>query len=140
MKKVIILFFLISSFAFKVEFINKYQTLITPNQKAILITKIFPINYNPKIITQKGIILLNYENADNFVRNTLYLPKNANIKDVNIAIFDIDKIRYQLITNLQKKYNKCNITKIIFLQNNYKKVYFKPTLITLKYKINLDCK
>jgi len=140
MKKFIVFFFIIFSFAFKVEFNNEYQTFITPNQKAILITKVFPINYTPKIITQKGMILLNYENADDFVRNSLYLPKDANAKNVNIAIFDIDKVRFEIIQNLIKKYKTCQIQKIEFLDNNYKKVYFKPALINLKYKTILECK
>ena len=140
MKKFIIFFFIVFSFAFKVEFNNEYQTFITPNQKAILITKVFPINYTPKIITQKGMILLNYENADDFVRNNLYLPKDANAKNVNIAIFDVDKVRFKIIQNLVKKYKTCQIQKIEFLNNNYKKVYFKPTIINLKYKTILNCK
>jgi len=140
MKKLIILFFVVFSFAFKVDFNNQYQIFLTPNQKAILITKVFPINYSNKVITNKGMVLLDYDNADDFVRNSLYLPKDANAKDVEIASFDIDKARYKIIKNLQNKYKTCQIKKIEFLPSDYKKVYFKPTNIIIKYKTTLDCK
>jgi hypothetical protein len=138
-KKLIIFFFALSLFAFKVEFNNNYQTFIIPNKKAILITKVFPINYKKKIITKKGIILLDYQNADEFVRNSLYLPKDADVKDVDIAILDIDKIRYKIIKMLQKKYYKCKIKKIEFLDNNYNKAYFKPIILNIRYKVILSC-
>jgi hypothetical protein len=140
MKKLIIFFFTLSSFAFKVEFNNEYQTFITPNKQAILITKIFPINYSNKIITKKGMVLLDYDSADEFIRNSLYLPKNTNIKDVNIAIFDVDKVRFEIIQMLKNKYKTCQIKKIEFLNDTLQKVYFKPTTINLKYKTILDCK
>jgi len=140
MKKLIIFFFVVFSFGFKVEFENSYQTFLTPNQKAILITKVFPINYSNKIITNKGMVLLDYDNADDFVRNSLYLPKDANVKDVNIAIFDEDMARYKIIQNLQNKYKTCQIKKIEFLPSNYNEIYFKPTTVTIKYKTVLDCK
>jgi hypothetical protein len=140
MKKLIILFFITFSFAFKVEFNNEYQTFITPNEKAILITKVFPIDYTNKIITKKGIILLDYQNADEFVRNSLYPPKNAKIKDVDIAVFDVDEARFKIIQMLKNKYKTCEIEKIEFLDNNIQKVYFKPTTINIKYKTTLECK
>jgi len=140
MKKVILLFFVVFSFAFKVEFNNKYETFLTPTKKAILITKVFPINYKDKIITNKGVILLDYENADDFVRNSLYLPKKAEVKDVNIAIFDVDKIRFKIIKILKNKYKTCQIQKIEFLDDNSQKVYFKPTSLKIKYRTILNCK
>jgi hypothetical protein len=139
-KKLIIFFFALSLFAFKVEFNNEYHTFITPNEQAILITKVFPINYKKKIITKKGMVLLDYENADDFVRNSLYLPKNTNVKDVNIALFDVDKVRFEIIQMLKKKYKTCQIKKIKFLNATFQKVYFKPTIISLKYKTILECK
>jgi hypothetical protein len=139
-KKLIIFFFALSLFAFKVEFNNEYHTFATPNEQAILITKVFPINYSNKIITKKGMVLLDYDSADEFVRNSLYLPKNANIKDVNIAIFDVDKARFKIIQMLKKKYKTCQIKKIEFLNETLQKVYFKPSTIKLKYKTILDCK
>ena len=139
MKKLIIFFFIVFSFAFKVEFNNQYQTYIIPDKQAILITKVFPINYNNKIVTKKGIVLLNYQTADDFVRNSLYLPQGANAKDINIAIFDIDKVRFKIIQMLQKKYKTCQIKKIEFLDDIFQKVYFKPTTINLKYKTILEC-
>ena len=139
MKK-LILFLTSFLFAFEVEFNNNYQTTIFPNQKAILITSNkLNIDYSPKIYTKKGIVLLNYDDADEFVRNDLYLPNGVNVKDVKIAIFDVDKIRYKILQNLSNKYQKCEIKKVIFLNNNFKKVYFKTTFIDLKYKVILDC-
>jgi hypothetical protein len=139
MKKLIIFFFVLYLFAFKVEFNNEYHTFITPNEQAILITKVFPINYKKKIITKKGIVLLDYQNADEFVRNSLYLPKDAHIKDVKIAVFDIDKTRYKVITMLKKTYYNCKIKKIEFLDNTYKGLYFKPVLLNIRYKVILSC-
>ena len=140
MKK-LILFLASFLFAFEVEFNNNYQTTIFPNQKAILITSNkLNINYSPKIYTKKGIVLLNYDDADEFVRNDLYLPNGVNTKDVKIAIFDVDKIRYKILQNLSTKYQKCEIKKVIFLNDNFKKVYFKSAFIDLKYKVILDCK
>ena len=140
MKK-LILFLASFLFAFEVEFNNNYQTTIFPNQKAILITSNkLNIDYSPKIYTKKGIVLLNYDDADEFVRNDLYLPNGVNVKDVKIAIFDVDKIRYKILQNLSTKYQKCEIKKVIFLNDNFKKVYFKSAFIDLKYKVILDCK
>jgi len=140
MKK-LILFLASWLFAFEVEFNNNYQTTIFPNQQAILITSNkLNINYSPKIYTKKGIVLLNYDDADDFVRNSLYLPNGVNTKDIKIATFDVDKIRYKILQNLSTKYQKCEIKKVIFLNNNFKKVYFKSAFIDLKYKVILDCK
>jgi len=138
MIKKLIIFLFIFSFAFEVEFSNSYQTFITPNKRAIFINKIFPINYKNIIYTQKGMILLNYNQADEFVRNDLYMPNNSYAKNINIAIIDIDKIRIQLIHKIQTQY-RCKIKKIEFL-NTPKKIYFKPTLIKIKYKTTLECK
>ena len=134
------LFIFIASFllAFEVEFNDSFTKFITPNQKAILLTKPIKINYNPKIYTQKGVVLLNYDKADEFIRNDFYLPNGVDVKDVKIAIFDIDRFRYKIIQNLEKKYSKCKIKKIIFT-NTFPKVYFKPTKIKLNSKVKLEC-
>jgi len=124
---------------FEVTFTEKDKISIFLDKKAILLKTKTPIkiDYSPKIYTEKGILLLNYDNADEFVRNSLYF--NGQIKDIKIGILDIDKIRNRIIKKIEKKYQKCNIKKIIFL-NSYKKVYFKPTFLDIKSKVILDCK
>jgi len=137
--KFLIVFITSFLFGFDVEFNDSFFKFITPNQKAILLTKPIQIEYNPKIYTPKGVVLLNYEKADNFIRNDFYLPNGVKLKEINIAIFDIDKFRNQTIKTLKQKYKNCNIKKIIFL-NNLNKIYFKQTKIELKIKTILDCK
>jgi len=136
--KYLILFFFSSLFCFEVEFYDVQNIDIFPLKKVILLKTNKPIflNYNHIIRTKKGVLLLNYEKADEFVRNDLYF--NGEIQDIKIGILDIDKIRNQIIIRLNKYYKNCEIKKIIFL-GNYKKIYFKPTFLKIKSKVILDC-
>ena len=125
--------------AFDVEFNDTFTKFVTPNQKAILLTKPIKINYNPKIYTQKGVVLLNYDKADEFIRNDFYLPNGVDVKDIKVAIFDVDRFRYKIIQQIKKKYRSCQIKQIIFL-NSPKNLYFKATKIEINTKVILDCK
>jgi len=141
MKYLMISLMISSLFGFKVEFENHYKTTIFPNIKAIFInSNKVQINYKPKIILDNGIVLLNYPKADDYVRNSLYLPNNVNAENVNVAIFNIDKARNKILHKLNKYYKNCTLDKIIFQNNNYKSVYFKPTTIQINSKVILDCK
>jgi len=104
--KYLIIFIISCSFlfGFDVFFDDYYQKTIFPDKKAILLEtkKPIQINYSPKIYTKKGIVLLNYDSADQFVRNDLYF--NGNIKDIKIGILNIDKIRNKIISRLNKYY------------------------------------
>jgi hypothetical protein len=121
-----------------VEFNDTFTKFLTPKQKAILIDKQIDINYPNKIYTKNGVVLLDYEDADKFIRNDFYIPNGVNVKDIKIAIFDIDEFRYKIIQKLSAKYQKCNIKKIIF-SSNTKKIYLKPTTIHINSKIILEC-
>jgi len=136
--KYLIIFLASFLLAFDVEFNDTFTKFITPNQKAILLTKPISINYTPKIYTQKGVVLLNYDKADEFIRNDFYIPNGVDIKDIKIAIFDINSFRYEIIKKLKNKYKTCKIKKIIFL-NSPKKLYFNPTTIKIDTKISLNC-
>jgi len=137
--KFLILFITTFLFGFKVEFNNIQKIHLFPDKKAILLetTKPIKIDYSPKIYTSKGIILLNYKKADEFVRNNLYF--NGSIKNINIAIFNINENRNLIIQKLNKYYKKCNIDKIIFKDNFYEKVYFTPKILKINSKIILEC-
>jgi len=139
--KYLIIFIMSCSFlfGFDVFFDDYYQKTIFPDKKAILLEtkKPIQIDYSPKIYTKKGIILLNYDNADEFVRNDLYF--NGTIKDVNIGILNIDKIRNEIIQRLNKHYKKCTLKKIKFKDNTENKVFFAPTTIVIHTKVTLDC-
>ena len=127
-------------FGFDVFFDDYYQKTIFPDKKAILLEtkKPIQINYSPKIYTKKGIVLLNYDDADQFVRNDLYF--NGNIKDVKVGLFDIDSIREKIIERLNKHYKKCTLKKIKFKDNLSQKVFFTPTTVVIHTKITLECK
>ena len=138
--KYLILFFTTLLFSFEVQFNDTQNVEIFPNQKAILLQTQKPINinYSPKIFTEKGIVLLNYDNADDFVRNDLYF--NGKIKDINIAILNIDKVRNKIIQKLNKYYNNCTLKKITFDNYSYKKIYFSPKILKITSKIVLECR
>jgi len=137
--KYLIIFIASFLLAFDVELNDSFTKFVFPNKQAILITKPIKIDYSPKIYTSKGVILLNYDKADEFIRNNFYLPKGVDVKDIKIVIFDIDDFRYKIIQKLKNKYKTCNIKKIIFL-NSPKKLYFQATKIDIKTKIILNCK
>jgi len=137
--KYLIIFLASFLLAFEVEFNDTFSKFITPNQKAILIIKPIKIEYSPKIYTKKGVVLLNYDKADEFIRNDFYLPKDVEIKDIKIAIFDINSFRYKIIQQIKDKYKSCNIKKIVFL-NSPKSLYFQATKIEIKTKVILNCK
>jgi hypothetical protein len=124
-------------FAFEVEFNDTFTKFIIPQKKAILLNKPIAINYSPKIYIQNGVILLDYEKADEFIRNDFYMPNGVDAKDIKVAIFDIDKFRYEIIKKLLLKYKKCNIKKIYF--SNAKKIYLKPTNVKINSKVILEC-
>ena len=138
--KYLILFFTTLLFSFEVQFNDTQNVEIFPNQKAILLQTQKPINikYSPKIYTKKGIVLLNYEKADQFVRNELYF--NGDIKNINIALINIDKIRNTIIEKLNKSYKRCKLKTIIFAKNTNKTIYFSPKLLKINSKIILKCK
>jgi len=125
--------------AFEVKFQDVYIINIFPNQKALMLetTKFLNINYTPKLYTNTGIILLNYDKADEFVRNNLYF--DGTIKTVYIKIIDLNNIRYKIIKNIKTKYKKCSIKKIIFTSNLNKTLFFKPTKLKLNYTTILNC-
>jgi len=137
--KYLIIFITSFLFAFEVEFVDTQTINIIPNQKAILLKtkKPLTIDYTPLIHTKKGIVLLNYQKADEFVRNDLYF--NGEIKDINIAILEIDKIRDKTIQKLNKYYKNCKLKKIIFLENQYKTIYFKAINLKITLKVILNC-
>ena len=127
-------------FGFDVFFDDYYQKTIFPDKKAILLEtkKPIQINYSPKIYTKKGIVLLNYDSADQFVRNDLYF--NGNIKDIKIGILNIDKIRNKIISRLNKYYKNCKLKKIEFKDDLKKNIFFTPTTIIIHSQVTLDCK
>jgi len=126
-------------FGFDVFFDDYYQKTIFPDKKAILLETKKPIkvDYSPKIYTKNGIILLNYDNADQFVRNDLYF--DGNIKDVKVGILNLDKIRSEIINRLNHHYKNCRLKKIIFKDHTKKRVFFNPTTIVIHTQIVLDC-
>jgi hypothetical protein len=140
--KYLIIFIISCSFlfGFDVFFDDYYQKTIFPDKKAILLEtkKPIQINYSPKIYTKKGIVLLNYDSADQFVRNDLYF--NGNIKDIKIGILNIDKIRNKIISRLNKYYKNCKLKKIEFKDDLKKNIFFTPTTIIIHSQVTLDCK
>jgi len=140
MKYLLIFIIPLFLFAFEVEYTKFYQTTIFPNQKAILLetNKPIQIDYKSKIYTKQGIVLINYNDADEFVRNDLYF--NGKIKDVKVAFLNLDNIRFNLIREIKMTYKTCKIKKIIFKNEIFKKVFFKPTNLIIEAKIILNCK
>ena len=138
--KYLIIFIATFSFGFDMFFKNTYQINLFPNRKAILLetNKTIPINYSPKFYTKKGIVLLDYDNADEFVRNDLYF--NGKIKNVKVAIFDEDKTREKIVQTLKKYYKNCKLKKIEFIDKTQQKVFFQPTNLIVQTKVSLDCK
>jgi len=129
-------------FAFNVEFTKIYKKYIIPNKNAILIqTKAnltFPFKYYK--VSNGYILTGDMQDINNYLDNDFYAPTDAKFKNIKISIIDTDKIQYNIIQNLQKKYTKCSIKNIIFLSPDEEKVIMKPTILTLKYKIQLKCK
>jgi len=136
----LILFITSFLFAFEVEFIQTKQINIFPDKDAILLVtkKPIQIDYEPKFYTKKGIVLLDYDKADQFVRNDLYF--DGEVKNVKISTLDIDRIRNEMILKLNKYYKNCKLKKILFDDSTIQKIYFKPTNLSLKANIILECK
>ena len=138
--KFLIIFLTTLLFAFEAEFQNTEDIALFPDTKAILLktTKPIKIDYSPKIYTSQGIVLLDYDKADEFVRNSLYFK--GKIEDVEISVFDIDSIRNKIISKLNRHYQNCKLKQINFDENNYKQVYFTPELLKIKSKVILECR
>ena len=127
--------------AFEVEFIKIYSKYITPNQDAISVkTKknlIFPYQF---VKTNDGYILFgNVNDIEIWINNSFYPPKDAIIKNIKIATINYDKIFYYITHKTKKEFKNCKIKKIKFLTPNKFQTITKPTTITVKYKIILDC-
>ena len=141
--KLLIFLFCLPLFAFNVEFTKIYKEYIIPNKDAILIqTKApnltFPFKYRR---ANNGYILIgNIRDINNYLDNDFYAPSDAKFKNIKISVIDTDKIQYKIIKNLKKKYSKCSIKNIIFISPDEEKITTKPEMLTLKYKIKLDCK
>ena len=142
MKKLLFIF-PIFLFAFNVEFTKIYKKYIIPNKEAVFIkTKAnnlkFPFKY---FKVNNGYILIgDMQDINNYLDNDFYAPNDAKFENIKIALIDTDKIQYKIINDIQKKYPKCTIKDIIFLSPDEEKIITKPTNLTLKYKIKLDCK
>ena len=126
--------------AYEVEFNDTFTKFIVPNQTAIFINKPLNIDYNPKFYTQNGVLLLDYDKADEFIRNDFYTPKGVKIEDKKVGIFDIDSFRIEIMKKLKLKYKKCDIKKIVFNNPPFQKIYFKQTFIKLNTKTILECR
>jgi len=142
MKKILFLLPLVL-FAFKVEFTKIYKEYVIPKQDAIFIqTKAnnltFPFHF---IKIPNGYILYgDMQEINNYLDNDFYAPDDAKFKNIKIAIIDTDKIQYKIIQKIKKTYKKCTIKSVIFLTPDETKIITKPSWITEKYKIILDCK
>jgi len=137
--KYLIIFLVTFSFGFEVFFDDYYQKTIFPDKKAILLEtkKPLQIDYSPKIYTKKGIVLLDYDQADQFVRNDLYF--DGNIKDIKVGILNLDEVRNNIIKRLNHYYKNCRLKKLEFKDKIEKKVFFKPTTILIDTKVILEC-
>ena len=138
--KWILMFFTLLN-AFEVEFTKIYSKSIIPNQDALLIkTKknlTFPYKFTK---THNGYILFgDIDEIEMWINNSFYPPKDAIIKNIKIATIDYDKIFYYIINKTKKEFKNCKIKKIKFLTPNKFQIVTKPTTITVKYKIILDC-
>jgi len=127
--------------AFEVEFTKTYSKYIIPNQDAILInTKenlTFPYQFTK---TNNGYILVgDVDEIEMWINNNFYLPKDTTVKNIKIATIDYDKIFYYIIKKTKREFKSCKIKKIKFLTPNKFQIITKPTTITVKYKITLDC-
>jgi len=143
MKKLIILLSFSILFAFKVEFIKIDKEFIVPKTDAVLIkTKDDSLTFPFKFIkTKDGYILYgNITQINYYLENNFYAPMDATFKNIKIAIVDKDKLQYQIIKKIKKTYRQCKIEKIIFLDPDETLVITKPTTITHKYKVILNCK
>ena len=129
-------------FAFNVEFTKIYKKYVTPNKDAVLIqTKIsnltFPFKYYK---VNNGYILTgNMQDINNYLNNDFYAPNDAKFKNIKIALINTDTIQYKIIQKLKNKYPKCKIKDIIFLSPDEKRIITHPIILTLKYKIKMDC-
>ncbi|ACM92216.1 hypothetical protein NAMH_1791 [Nautilia profundicola AmH] len=140
-------FLLILSFiylnAFEVEYTKVYTQYVVPKNEAIkIITKkeglTFPF---PFIKTKDGYILYgNIDQINMWLDNEFYAPDDAKFQTVKYTKVDFDKIQYRIINKTKHIYKSCKIKKIIFLTPDEDKIITKPTNITLKYKIELNCK
>ncbi|WP_457564187.1 hypothetical protein [Caminibacter sp.] len=146
MKKLNIVFLILSFnflYAFEVEFTKVYREYIAPKKPAIFIQThannlTFPFKY---IKVKNGYILYgDIDQINMWLDNNFYPPNDAQFKNIKIAIVDMDKIQYKIIQKIKKTYKKCKVKQLIFLTPDETKIISKPTYITEKYKIILDCK
>jgi hypothetical protein len=141
-RKLIIIFFIVTIlFSFDVEFTKIEKKFIIPKTDAVLIQTrenlTFPFQFY-KI--KNAYILKDTSEVENYLNNQFYAPKDTKFKYIKIAIIDYDKYQYEIIQKIKNKYKDCKIKHLIFLNPDVKKIILKPTEITLKYKVILDCK
>ena len=142
MKILLILIILIFSYAFEVEFTKVYTQYIIPKKEAVkIITNKEGLSFPfPFIKTKDGYILYgDLRDINRWIDNEFYAPKHTTFKTVTYSLVDYDLIQYKIINKIKKIYKSCKIKKIIFLTPDENKIIFKPTIISIKYKIKLEC-
>ena len=138
MKKTILLIATLL-FSFEVEFTKIFQKTFYPNKDGyLIITKAnltFPFEFYK---TKNGYIV--DVSHETYLNNDFYPPKDTKFKYVKYNVIDFDYLQFYLIQNLKRIYKTCEIKKIKFLTTDTQEVITKPTTITLKYKVKMDCK
>jgi len=139
MRWVLIFFTLLN--AVEVEFTKIYSKYIVPNQDAILIKTKKDLSFSYQFIkNNNGYILFgDIDEIEMWMNNNFYPPKDSTIKNIKIATINYDKIFYYITHKTKKEFKNCKIKKIKFLTPNKFQTITKPTTITVKYKIILDC-
>ena len=142
-KWIIFLFcFMTYIYAFEVEFTKVYTQHIIPKKEAVkIITNKEGLSFPfPFIKTKDGYILYgDLRDINRWIDNEFYAPKHTTFKTVTYSLVDYDLIQYKIINKIKKIYKSCKIKKIIFLTPDENKIIFKPTTISIKYKIKLEC-
>jgi hypothetical protein len=133
--------FSISLLSFEVKFEDKYQKTVSISTNAFSLQSdevIENIPFKYFKIDNKYIVIGDNE-VDEWIRNSASLPLDTYIKEIKVGLLDINKLRVKIINRLNKNYEKCNLSKINFLDSP-KEVYLKPETIEIKTKVILECR
>ncbi len=139
----LLLIFPLFLFGFEVVFTKIYKKYVIPKKEAVLIkTHVNSLTFPFKFFKiPNGYILIgNMQQINNYLDNDFYAPNDAKFKNIKVAIVNTDKIQNKIINKIRYEYKHCKIKQIIFLSPDEERIITKPTVITEKYKVILDCK
>lgn len=141
MKPLIFISLFSTLFAFEVHYKENYPVNITFTHDAVFLNTDQSLEVKlPYFKLSNGyLIYADHDTLDEYLRNSLYLPKNTKVEYKKIALIKRNYIRAKLIETIKKSYKQCKIDNITFL-NSLKPYYLKEQSINLEINITLECK